>query len=139
MYYGFDFRPTRLVRARENCPGFQFEVADALTTDLFETWRYDAVIATEFLEHVERDLDVLDSIRPGSYFLGTVPNFPFVSHVRHFRSEAEVTERYAGRFFEFRVDTIIANERGKCFFLLEGIRSAATPNRVPGSNKLRKN
>jgi len=46
---------------------------------------------TEFLEHIEHDLDVIRFIRPRTYFVGTVPNFPYVSHVRHFQDCDEVT------------------------------------------------
>jgi SAM-dependent methyltransferase len=122
-YCGFDFSAARVEHARRNCPRFRFEVADALETDLYRTVDYDAVIATEFLEHVSADLQVIESIRPGTYFLGTVPNFPYVSHVRHFADRSEVARRYAHQFERFRVDEFSANDRGKRFFLLEGIRA----------------
>lgn len=121
-YCGFDFTRARIEQARRNCPNARFEVADAYSTDLFETFAYDAVIATEFLEHVEGDLAVLRSIRTGARFIGTVPNFPYVSHLRHFRDCAEVEARYGGLFDSFSVSAIPANEKGKTFFLLEGIR-----------------
>lgn len=120
-YCGFDFSQVRVEHARHNCLNYRFEVADAFQTDLFTTVDYDIVVTTEFLEHVEKDLQVIESVRPGTYFLGTVPNFPFVSHVRHFANAEEVAQRYAGYFTNFRVDTFLANATGKTFFLCEGI------------------
>lgn len=119
-YHGFDFAPKRIEQARKACPEFLFTVENAFETRLFETGDYDAVICTEFLEHVERDIDVINRVRPGTLFYGTVPNFPFTSHVRHFQGPEEVTARYAPHFSDFRVDTFLADARGKTFFLLEG-------------------
>lgn len=123
-YCGFDFSEVRVEQARRNCQAYRFEVADAFQTDLFTTVEYDIVVATEFLEHVEHDVQVLKAIRPGTYFLGTVPNFPFVSHVRHFANSEEVAQRYAGYFTDFRVDAFLANATGKTFFLCEGLTKA---------------
>jgi 2-polyprenyl-3-methyl-5-hydroxy-6-metoxy-1,4-benzoquinol methylase len=122
-YRGFDFSRARLEFARTSCPGLHFEVADAITTNLFDEFAYDTAIATEFLEHVEQDLAVLRRLRPGTVFVGTVPNFPFVSHVRHFTTAEHVIERYRSLFESLSVVELPANDRGKKFFLLEGVRS----------------
>jgi Trans-aconitate methyltransferase len=84
-YVGFDFSPVAIGAASAHSPRIRFEVADALTTDLL-AGQYDASpIGTEFREHVEQEMDVLAKLRPGTLFIGTVPNFPYVSHVRHFK------------------------------------------------------
>ena len=121
-YCGFDFTGAMVEQARRNCPHMRFEVSDACSTDLFETCHYDTVLATEFLEHVEDDLRVVRSIRNGARFIGTVPNFPYVSHVRHFSDATDVAARYRDMFSAFRVDAIPANDKGKTFFLIEGMR-----------------
>jgi SAM-dependent methyltransferase len=126
-YCGFDFSPQRLAHARTVCPGWRFEVADAFKTELFDSFDYDAALSTEFLEHVEGDLEVLARLRPGTWFIGTVPNFPFVSHVRHFADTAEVSRRYAGLFERLEVVPIPLNDKGKTLFVLEGVRNARTP------------
>lgn len=104
-YHGFDFSPRRIEQAKRVCPEFAFNLQDAFRTDLFETFDYDAVICTEFLEHVEKDVDVLKRIKSGVCFYGTVPNFPFTSHVRYFSDVDEVTSRYRQCFSELHVDT----------------------------------
>jgi 2-polyprenyl-3-methyl-5-hydroxy-6-metoxy-1,4-benzoquinol methylase len=119
-YHGFDFSPNRIEQARRACTGFTFGVEDAFKTDWFTRLDYDAVVCTEFLEHVEGDLALLGRIRPGAKFYGTVPNFPFISHVRHFANEDEVYARYAGRLTDLRVDTFQADANGKTFYLIEG-------------------
>ncbi|HET8635445.1 MAG TPA: class I SAM-dependent methyltransferase [Acidobacteriaceae bacterium] len=119
-YHGFDFSARRIEQAKQVCPEFKFSLQDAFQTDLFTTVDYDAVICTEFLEHVEKDIEALKRIRSGARFYGTVPNFPFTSHVRHFGSEDEVRSRYSRCFSDLRVDVFLANVNGKAFYLLEG-------------------
>jgi SAM-dependent methyltransferase len=121
-YCGFDFSPRRVEQARNACPEFRFEIADAFNTDLFTTVPYEAAVSTEFLEHVEGDLEVLNKLRRGTFFVGTVPNFPFVSHVRHFSSADEVAQRYEPLFERFTVAPLLGNERGKTFFIVEGTK-----------------
>ncbi|MGH7831004.1 MAG: class I SAM-dependent methyltransferase [Candidatus Binatia bacterium] len=119
-YHGFDFSPKRVEQAKKSCPEFTFTVEDAFQTELFETCNYDAVICTEFLEHVEEDTAILHRIKSGTRFYGTVPNFPFVSHVRHFTNENEVRSRYTQYFNDFRVDLLLADAKGAIFYLIEG-------------------
>lgn len=120
-YYGLDFSEKRVAQARKVCPEYQFAVEDVFETDILGRVEYDAVICTEVLEHITRDIDVLQMIRAGTRFYGTVPNFPYMSHVRHFSSESEVTERYKAYFTDLRVDAFLANPNGKTFFLMEGV------------------
>lgn len=122
-YYGIDFSPKRIEWAKKNCPDFTFIVEDAFETDLFETFRYDAVICTEFLEHIEQDIEIITRIRSGARFYGSVPNFPSTSHVRHFRNSSDVYDRYAKQFEGFRVDSLLRDRKGRAYYLLEGIKS----------------
>jgi SAM-dependent methyltransferase len=125
-YCGFDFSAHRVGQARIVCPPWRFEVADAFATDLFTAFDYDSALSTEFLEHVEGDLAVLAKLRPGTRFIGTVPNFPFVSHVRHFANGSEVAARYGALFDGLNVVPIALNDKGKTLFVLEGVRNAAS-------------
>ncbi len=120
-YLGLDFSPVRIELARQACPGFRFELADVFETDLLDSADYDLVLCTEFLEHVERDLDVLARLRPGVRFLGTVPSFPGPAHVRHFDSAGEVANRYGPALAALDVRTHLANPNGRRYFLLDGV------------------
>lgn len=119
-YVGLDFSSKRIQFAKQAYPALSFVQQDAFKTDLFATCDYDTVVCTEFLEHVEGDTAIIGRIRKGTRFFGTVPNFPFVSHVRHFHDEGEVQSRYAEFFCELRVDTFLATAEGKAFYLLDG-------------------
>jgi trans-aconitate methyltransferase len=120
-YLGIDFSTERVMQARAVCPEFDFLAVDVFETDLLATHNYAGVVCLEFLEHVERDLQVIQNLHPGTLFWASVPNFGGKQHVRHFRSSEEVIQRYADYFDDFRTDEHIANNRGTKYFLLEGI------------------
>lgn len=122
-YTGFDFSPKRIEHARMNCPDFTFYIADALHADLYEKVSYDAVVCTEFLEHIEKDIEVISCIRRGVKVYASVPNRSCISHVRYFNNTDEVYARYLGYFDRFHVDGLLAdNQKNSMFFLMEGIK-----------------
>lgn len=121
-YWGLDFSEKRIEQARKVCPEFPFFMEDAFLTDKFNTLDYQVVVMTEVLEHVENDIGLLQRIKPGSRVLGSVPNFPYKSHVRHFKSAAEVEHRYKPVFTSLQVDEFIANSTGHRYFLLDGVK-----------------
>lgn len=121
-YCGIDFSRKRIDWARKNCPGFTFVLGDVFESDLIDTFLYDAVICSEFLDHVQPDLEAIRRIRPGARFYAIVPSFSFASHVRYFKDSREVTERYAAHFTDFRVSTLTADGKGKTYFLMEGVK-----------------
>lgn len=121
-YVGFDFSEKRLEHARSVVPEFRFEVADAYTTDLFDTVDYGIVTCTEFLEHLAGDLEILARVRSGVRVLGTVPNYDATAHLRFFDNADEVRERYEHCFTDLTV-TRIHNISGSSEWLLDGHRS----------------
>jgi hypothetical protein len=126
-YTGFDLSTQAIKMATEKgLDGARFEVADATKTDLYRTSQYDAVLATEVLEHIHDDTRILDSIVPGKYCLCTVPSFPYVSHVRHFESADAVESRYSRFFDEF--DLVSFRRPGRQdhrYYLFEGLKRRA--------------
>jgi SAM-dependent methyltransferase len=122
-YVGLDFSFECIRMARLACPSFEFVCANAFTSDLFNTVDYDVVVSTEFLEHVEEDLAIIDRIRRGTRVYASVPNFSHPAHVRHFRSKEEVYARYSSGFATFRVDEFLFGSGGMSFFLFEGVRA----------------
>ena len=121
-YTGFDFSDAAIKIARARLPEADFRVDDALTTDLFESIPYDVVVATEVLEHIPSDLDVIGRIRVGSRVVATLPNFDWTDHVRHFTSPLAVRERYSGLLEEMSVVSFPRDD-GSVFFLMDGRRS----------------
>ncbi len=130
QYCGLDFSEKRIAQARLVCPDFEFRNEDAFKSDAFDVCDYDCLLTTEFLEHVESDIEAIRRVKPGVYFIGTVPNFPWKSHVRHFADADAVQDRYGDLFTDFSVDFFYGNDRGKTFFLLEGIVRPAAENAV---------
>ncbi len=96
VYRGFDFSPVAIDNARDRTrrPELFFR-ADALDACSY-AGTYDTIVCTEVLEHIEADLDVIRCWRRGAWCVCSVPNFDFDSHVRFFRTAAEVTTRYGG-------------------------------------------
>jgi SAM-dependent methyltransferase len=122
-YCGIDLSQNAIDVARTICGEYKFVATSAFDTDLLETFDYDAVISLEFLEHVNKDIAVLSRIRQGKRFYGSVPNFPYESHVRHFLDCGQVIDRYGSLFTQFTVDEFPANGGETKYFLMEGIRA----------------
>jgi SAM-dependent methyltransferase len=123
-YAGFDFSPVAVTLARTRLPGCTIWEGNALDPENYTRTRYGAVVCTEVLEHVTEDFKVLAGIAWGTYCLCTVPSFDYPSHVRHFRDEGEVANRYSAFFTDFSV-TGWPGPKGTDddrFFLFEGRR-----------------
>ena len=123
-YVGLDFSPTGISLARQSVAGGHFLIDDARTSQVYTQFDYDAIICTEVLEHIRDDLLVVSRFLPGKRCLCTVPNFPYESHVRHFRDEAEVASRY-GRFFRDMDVMTLRSQTAEdiLYFLLDGVRN----------------
>ena len=93
-YRGFDFSAVAVQAARRR-PGDpdRFHTGDALDPANYQA-AHDGIICTEVLEHVARDLDVVGHWSRGLPCVCSVPNFPYDTHVRHFRHEDDVRARY---------------------------------------------
>jgi 2-polyprenyl-3-methyl-5-hydroxy-6-metoxy-1,4-benzoquinol methylase len=120
-YTGFDLSPAAIEIARQQCPDANFIEADAFETDLFSTARYDTIVCTEVLEHIDADRELIGRWRPGVRCVCSVPDCPAKAHVRHFDSEEQVLDRYAALFDDLTVTTHTrATERPARFFLMDG-------------------
>jgi len=122
-YIGLDFSKETIRMAKLTCPEFEFANADVFASNLFLEFPYGIVVCTEFLEHIEKDQEVLQRIRSGTRVYGSVPNFPDPGHVRCFKNCDEVHMRYSKLFHNFKVDGFRADAGEKMFFLFEGIRN----------------
>ena len=104
-------------------PNFEFHQADAFKTDLVTDSSFELITCMEFLEHVDGDIDFINRIPQGTQFIGTVPNFPYTSHVRHFESTPQVVERYSKLFNEFEIIELKGNSQGQLYFLFAGVKA----------------
>lgn len=95
-YHGFDFSTKGVQKAQQRVGGDDlFSVGNALDGDTY-TGDFDIIVCTEVLEHIERDLDVIGNWPSGTACVCSVPNFDDPTHVRLFRNEDQVRERYDG-------------------------------------------
>jgi SAM-dependent methyltransferase len=126
-YTGLDFSATAIEMARKNVSKGNFVVGDARDPALHAQIDHDLVICTEVLEHIEADLVVVSNFQSGKRCLCSVPNFPYESHVRHFRDEADVVARYGPYFLSLDLASFRSPVNADdCFFLMDGIRNERT-------------
>jgi 2-polyprenyl-3-methyl-5-hydroxy-6-metoxy-1,4-benzoquinol methylase len=123
QYTGLDFSPARIAYARTICPGFDFRVEDLFESRAFSLVDYDCVTATEVLEHIEGDLDLLACIKPRTRVLASVPNFSSAGHVRVFSTSGEVHQRYGHILENLRVDPLAGPGGQKTYFVIDGYRA----------------
>lgn len=122
-YIGVDLSDEAIRLARENCLGYRFISENVFESNLLKQQEYDCFVTLECLEHLEQDIELLEMVEPGTLCFFTVPNFPYISHVRFFDDEESVAVRYREFFQDFSVDTFWENSSGKKFFLVEGIKN----------------
>ena len=120
-FTGLDFSPVAVERARSLYPDHQFVEADLTEPSLLQRLNFDVATATEFLEHIPGDTNVLSHLPKGTYFVGSVPDFDSFGHVRHFHSATAVTKRYESYFEELVVEEIYRGP--STYFMLSGTRS----------------
>jgi trans-aconitate methyltransferase len=99
-YVGYDFSNVAIDIAdnRRLDPRFSFKLADLSTYDFHEEFdELDVMtyVSTEFLEHVEFDLDVISKMRQGSLVLFSLPRFDDPGHVRFFEKDTDIRDRYS--------------------------------------------
>lgn len=122
-YHGLDFSAQAVAMAQRVCPRATFVVGDATTTALHQQTPHDVVVCSEVLEHVPGDQEVIARFKTGVRCLCTVPNFPYLSHVRHFSSTDEVVDRYKPFFTDLDVWALRKNGE-HIYYVLDGIRNS---------------
>ena len=124
-YRGLDLSEEAISLARKKELAYRFEVRDVIADPPSDWGQFDCTVSLEFLEHVQEDLAVIFAMPEGHRFIGTVPNFPFISHVRHFKDSDEVIARYGPYFKQLSVSTHMGDKEDKLFFLMDGVRAAS--------------
>lgn len=109
-YQGFDISPVAIEKARARNPQGQFCLADATDPAAYRI-AYDAVVCCEVLEHIEGDQAAVARWKSGSICICSVPNFDYESHVRFFRSDEQVRQRYGGLLDIQRIDRVAKSAR----------------------------
>lgn len=121
-YVGLDFSEERVAYARSICPDLEFYNSDVMDSNWIEDGSKEGVLAMEFLEHIDKDLQLLSRLQDGVRFWGTVPNYMAPAHVRTFENEDEVLDRYSSYFKWIEVTRIRRDPQRRCIFIIEAIR-----------------
>lgn len=66
---------------------------------------YNMIIALEVLEHIEKDIEVMNNIKDDTDIIFMVPKFDDPAHVRYFKNKDEVTERYKLQYSDVYEDS----------------------------------
>lgn len=94
-YRGFDFSEAGVKKAKQrNSSNNSFSVANALDKTSYEG-RFDTIVCTEVLEHIDHDLHVISNWPSGVNCVCSLPNFDYPTHVRYFRTEEQIIDRYS--------------------------------------------
>lgn len=96
QYQGFDFSRVAIEKAKQRtCREDAFYVGDAMDPVNYASIPF-AIVCTEVLEHIPKDIELVSMWPAGTLCICSVPNFDSPYHVRFFRSEEEISKRYAG-------------------------------------------
>jgi trans-aconitate methyltransferase len=119
-YRGYDFSDVALDQARQkNLEDCEFHQAN-----LYEIGNIEAstFVCLEVLEHIEKDIELLESTVPtGATLFFSVPNYTSSGHVRVFKDTQEVADRYSGLFELSHRETITFGGQHK-IFIFSGVR-----------------
>jgi len=94
-YIGIDFSTAVLEKAKERVGDMTFILADLRESRNFEIYKaFRVFVLLEVLEHIIADQAIIASISPGSRVVFSVPSYDSAGHVRCFKNQNEVKERY---------------------------------------------
>ena len=94
-YTGLDFSKHMIEHSKRRSPKYDYILLNLYDEKLKEIIKnHRLFIMIETLEHLYKDLEVLDKIPKGSVIIGSVPNSKSTGHVRIFNNISEVVRRY---------------------------------------------
>ena len=120
--FGMDFSSEAIAwaRSRNLSLAHCFHVGDLHDISVYPKV-YDVAVCLETLEHIENDLFVLSNFRRGCHVVITVPSFALSVHVRHFKTAAEVSNRYEGLLNIRSVQKVSVSEY-RALWVVDGVR-----------------
>lgn len=97
-YTGIDFSNVAIEKAKKIVPEYNFIVSE-LNADI-EIDTPCTVTIIETLEHIEQDIEIISKLN-NCQVIASVPSYDSDGHVRYFKSEKEVIDRYSSLFINF--------------------------------------
>lgn len=103
---GVDFSKVAIDMAYERLKNKDmFLLYDLYDLDL-SMMTFDTVICLETFEHIDGDIEVIEKIPTGKRVIFSVPDFDDPAHVRFFKSNTELVDRYGDCFEEMNIEQI---------------------------------
>jgi len=120
-YIGIDIQKNKINEAKKNLPNMHFICCDIIE-NLYMLGGASTFISFQCLEHIEKDLEVLQALKPKTNVIISVPNSPYKGHVRWF--ELEGWEKRFSKYIDFDYACVIQNPKKpkKRAFLFKGMR-----------------
>jgi 2-polyprenyl-3-methyl-5-hydroxy-6-metoxy-1,4-benzoquinol methylase len=102
QYKGIDFSEYAVNYAKNNTLGNEvYECVDAFEYNFDD--EVDCYVSHEFLEHIEGDTTILSKLKPGKLIIFSVPSFDDKGHVRMFKNENMIINRYSPYIKDLKV------------------------------------
>lgn len=93
-YKGIDFSEYAVNYSKSNKVGEEiFECVNAFEYGYDDD--VDCYTSHEFLEHIEGDTEILSKLKPNKVIIFSVPSFDDAGHVRMFKDEKSIIDRYS--------------------------------------------
>jgi SAM-dependent methyltransferase len=112
IYTGLDFSKIAIEIAlkkqlSENFYFFEDDIFHRLSIFNQNDTKFTVVTALECFEHIKSDTEIFSYFKEGQFMIFSVPQFDDPAHVRHFKTEFDVLERYDRCFLNFKVEKIL--------------------------------
>lgn len=123
-YTGIDFSKQMISHAKTLIPSFKFVCGDLRHPNIYKMFKsHKQFTCLETLEHIIDDIPILKQIPSGSHIVVSVPSSDFTSHVRFFKNDQEVKDRYKKiiDFKEFVTIKLNPKKPKNKIYIFEGI------------------
>lgn len=125
-YLGIDFADKVLEFSKKRFPEYNFTIGDLTDKKFLKKIfkKFNFFVCFEVLEHIDSDLEIIETIPQGREFVFSVPNFDCKGHVRFFKNFDEIKNRYSHllKFDDTCIFKIPRKRTNACFFLAKTVR-----------------
>ncbi|WP_187442133.1 class I SAM-dependent methyltransferase [Sutcliffiella horikoshii] len=123
LYRGIDFSKEGILLAQKVNDKYRnyFRCENLYDTNYLRTGNYNVVFMLEVLEHLDKDIEIIHKIKRNAKVYFSVPNFNSQGHVRVFKNEKAILDRYKDYFIFDNIFTFNLGKSNK-IFLCESTR-----------------
>ena len=122
---GVDFssKAIKLARTRNPAQKHLFVKSNLYLPKTYQLAEYDVALFSEVFEHLQDDLLVCSFVPKDKKLLISLPSFESESHVRFFKNEDEIIERYENSIRINRLEVALQiKDTDKKIYLMQGVK-----------------